>query len=224
MRSKICSRLGIGFIGLTIFCAFCRAETPSSTLSVNPGTMPFGHHDIGTATPEQLTITNDGNAPVDLWISISGEEPGDFSASGCLNRLMPKHSCQITVEFNPAAIGKDNGQGEDRKATLTVSNDTGERTDVLLSGRAFQNLGVFPAVLAFEGRIGSTSTATRTEQLTNYTNSNVNGLAVTAIGDFTENHSDCSAPLAPGGSCGILVTYSPKQAGDATGSLIIAAN
>lgn len=152
-----------------------------------------------------------------------GDTPSEFSwNSSCLKDVPAKKSCEITVFFTPAAIGKDKGEGEDRSATLTVISDKGDHWDVSLTGRAFQNLNVSPAVLEFESQMGTGSA--RSVQLTNYTNSVVNGITVTATGDFTESHPDCSTPLAPGGSCAILVSYSPKQAGVTSGSVTITAN
>jgi hypothetical protein len=191
--------------------------------------MSFGDHDIGTATSQPRIETNNDDASVNLSVAISGpnpgDVPGDFRATPCPSRVLSKKSCQITVVFSPSAIGKDKGEGEDRNATLTVINDKGELLEqVLLSGRAFQNINVSPVVIEFEGQIGSSSSVSRNVRVTNYTNSAVNSIAVTATGDFTENHTTCGTPLAPGGSCGILVTFAPKQAGATNGSLTITAN
>jgi len=215
----------MAFMAAFMFCAPGGAQTTFSTLSVNSVTMPFGDHGIGTSTAQQLAATNDGDLPFDLSISLSGDAPGDFSwSSSCLNKVPPKKSCQIIVVFSPAAIGKDKGEGEDRKATLTVTNDSGEHKDIELSGKAFQNLNVSPTTLEFESQVGTAPSVARTVQLTNYTNSTVNNITVATTGDFTETHTGCSTPLTPGGSCGISVTYSPKQAGDARGALTITAN
>lgn len=224
MNSRIVTNLTIGFALLLLYCTSCEAQTTSSTISLNPlDTMPFGDHDIGTATPQLLTATNDGDAQMDLLVSISGKNPGDFSSGGkCLNGLKPKNSCQVTVVFAPTTIGQDNG--EERTATLRVTNNNGEHEDVTLTGRAFQNLNISPSLLKFEGQVGAASSTAANVRLTNYTNSTVNGITVTATGDFTENHADCSTPLVPGGSCGILITFSPKQVGETSGSLTITAN
>jgi hypothetical protein len=79
MLYRVLSKAAIGFIALMLWCTFCGAQATSSTLSVKPDSrMPFGDHDIGTATAQSLTATNDGDAPIDLMISISGESAGDF--------------------------------------------------------------------------------------------------------------------------------------------------
>jgi hypothetical protein len=229
MPYKVLSRAVIGLLGLMTCWVACAAETASSTPPAISSKMSFGDHDIGTAASQSRIETNNDDTSVNLSVTISGpspgDAPGDFQATACPNKVSPKKSCEVSVVFNPIAIGKDKGNGEDRNATLTVMNDKGELLEqVLLSGRAFQNINVSPAVIEFEGLIGSASSVSRNVRVTNYTNSAVNSISVTAAGDFTENHTTCSTPLAPGASCGILVTFAPKQAGATSGSLTITAN
>jgi hypothetical protein len=229
MLYRVLSKAVIGILGVMTCWIACAAQTPSPTPPSISSKMSFGDHDIGTATSQSRIETNNDNASVNLSLTISGpnpgDVPGDFRATPCLNKVSSKKSCQITVVFSPIAIGKDKGEGEERNATLTVINEKGELLEqVLLSGRAFQNINVSPAVIEFEGQIGSTSGVSRNVRVTNYTNSAVNSIAITATGDFTESHTTCATPLAPGGSCGILVTFAPKQAGATSGSLTITAN
>jgi hypothetical protein len=229
MCSRVFSKLIVPSFTIVLCCGSSLAQSTSSNFTISKREIPFGDHDTGTTTAQEITATNVGDGPVDLSIGISDRIPGDTPSeftwkSACLNKVPPKRSCEITAFFSPSAVGKDKGEGENRTATLTVSNDKGEHWDVSLTGRAFQNLSVSPGLLDFESQIGTTSTVVRTVQLTNYTNSVVNSITVTATGDFTESHQGCSTPLAPGGSCGISVTYSPKQVGATSGSLTIMAN
>jgi hypothetical protein len=229
MSARVFSKLIFASITIVLCCPYSLAQTTPSNFTVSTRELSFGDRDTGTTSAQELTATNLGDGSAELSVGISGRKPGDTPSeftwkSTCLKRVPAKGSCEVTIFFSPAAIGKDKGEGEDRGANLTVSNDKGEHWDVSLTGRAFQNLSVSPALLEFEGQIGTTSTAVRTIQLTNYTNSAVNGITIAATGDFTESHLGCSNPLAPGGSCGISVTYSPKQVGGTSGSLTISAN
>ena len=229
MSARAFFELVVASITLIVCCASLPAQTTSSAPPVSPTAMYFGDHDTGTATAQTLAATNIGDGYVNLSVRISGssagDTPGDFSwNSTCLNKVPPKGSCEITALFNPVTIGKDKGEGEVRSATLTVTNDKDEHWYVSLEGRAFQNLHISPTVLEFENQIGNTASAARTVRLINYTDSAVNSITVTATGDFTENHAGCATPIAPGGSCGILVAFSPKQAGDTSGSLTVTSN
>jgi hypothetical protein len=229
MNVRFFSKLIVASITIILCRPYLLAQTTPSNFTVSTRELPFGDRDTGTTSAQELTATNLGDGSVDLSVGISGHKPGDTPSeftwkSTCLKKMPPKGSCEITTFFSPTAIGKDKGEGEERGATLTISNDKGEYLDVSLTGRAFQNLGVAPALLEFESQIGATSTVVRSVELTNYTNSAVHSVTVTASGDFTENHLGCSTPLAPGGSCGISVTFSPKQIGGTRGSLTISAN
>lgn len=54
--------------------------------------------------------------------------------------------------------------------------------------------------------------------VTNYTDTQLESLAVTVTGNFTEDHSGCNK-VKPGDSCVICVTYPPKQSAAAQVSL-----
>jgi hypothetical protein len=229
MSVRVLSKVVICIIALFVCCASGPAQTASSTLPLSPPALDFDDHDIGTTTYRTLAATNKADGLQNFSIRISGpnpgDTPGDFSSnSTCLGKIPPGGSCEIRVSFSPVPIGNVNGGVEARRATLTVTNDKGEHSDVLLVGRAFQNLTVSPSVLEFEGQVGNASGATRTVQVTNYTSAAVNSIVVTATGDFTENHAGCATPITPGGSCAISVTYSPKQAGETRGALTITTN
>lgn len=222
MKARGLANLILAAVTLMVCCAPCTAQTTVS--SSNP--IRFGDHDIGTITlPQTVVVTNGSDGPVDLSVKISEGNWGDFPwNSTCLNTLPPKSKCEITVQFRPTAVAKDeSGKPTESKSTLTISDGKGTPQTVTLQGKAFENVGVSPGIIEFENQVGTSSTA-RTVQLTNYTSSAVNSITVTATGDFTENHSGCSTPIAPGGSCAITVTYSPKQAGDTSGSLTITTN
>lgn len=229
MSVRVFSKGVVFVIALFLCCASAPAQTASATLPLSPPALNFDDHDIGTTTYRTLAATNKADGLQNFSIRISGpnpgDTPGDFSSnSTCLSKIPFGESCEITVSFSPSPIGNVNGGVETRSATLTATNDKGEHSDVLLVGRAFQNLAISPSVLEFESQVGNTSGATRTVQLTNYTSAAVSSIVVTATGDFTENHAGCATPITPGGSCAISVTFSPKQAGDTRGALTITTN
>jgi len=230
MTLGLTSKLSLSTLVLLVCCSWSGAQAAALTCPSDRNTICFGDHDIGTPAKQTLIVVNNTDAIVNLSASISGPNPGDVPgdfalASVCRGEVSPKASCQIEVAFNPAVIGKDKGEGEDRKATLTVLTEKGDLLEkASLWGKAFQNLGVTPTTLDFESQLGSVSGVSREVRITNYTNAAVSGVVVTLTGDFTENHTSCSTPLSPGGSCALSVGFAPKQAGDSSGALTIAAN
>jgi hypothetical protein len=211
------------------FISWCVAPVAQTSVSVRRQTLSFDDHDIGTSSPQTFSATNTSADSISLSLRITGHDPGDMPAefswsSNCLGSIPSKGICDITVFFNPTGIGKDKGDGEDRKATLTLSDGKGQSVDVPLAGKAFQNLSASPSSLEFEAQVGNTTSVSRTIKLTNYTNSIVTGIAVTIAGDFAESHAGCTGSLAPGGECAISITYFPKQQGETHGFLTITAN
>ena len=96
------------------------------------------------------------------------------------------------------------------------------------NGAFFLNDGPGTAVLSSTGlsfgdqSLGSTS-ASQTVTLTNTAGSTLNVVSVTARGDFGQTNT-CTAPLAPGVSCSIAVSFSPSTLGPRHGAVTISSN
>jgi hypothetical protein len=164
-----------------------------------------------------LTVTNSGQAPANLTIALTGDDSSDFSSnSACPIPLPASSKCVITVSFAPLKITKE----EKREAQLIISTEKGESQSLRLSGSAYQNLGASPAHLRFEDQTVEKAASPQTVVVTNYSDTAVPSIAVSATGDFTETHSKCEK-LAPGSSCVISVVFQPKTEGIASGSLTI---
>jgi len=202
------------------FCAFLSADAQNASLTVEPAASDFGAHDIGTTTPKTLVVRNNGAAPADVSITLSGKTPNDFSwSSACLSNLPLGSKCDVSVFFSPLSITKPEG----REVQLVISDGRGTPQTVKLMGSATQNLGVSPTSLNFEGHLVGTLRAPRTLVVTNYSESTLTGIAVSVTGDFTENHVKCEK-IAPGASCAISVAFSPKVPGFTNGSLTVTAD
>lgn len=203
--------------------AFCMADGSSAQtgqLKVEPPAVNFGAHDIGTATPLALTVTNGGSAPANLAIVLAGSDPDEFSwNSACLSNIPPSAKCNVTVLFAPLKITKE----ESREAQLTISGDKGESQTVRLSGSAYQNLAISPGQLRFQDQLVDKPGSPLTLIVTNYSDATLSAITVSSTGDFTETHSKCEK-VGPGASCGISVVFLPKAQGATTGSLTISAD
>lgn len=104
-----------------------------------------------------------------------------------------------------------------RKKTLEIKggNDT---LQIQLTGHAFQNVAASPSIVELAIQRWSSASAPGPLLVTNDTDSQLESLAVTVTGNFTEDHSGC-VNVKPGDSCFIYVTYPPKQSAAAQGSL-----
>jgi hypothetical protein len=98
-----------------------------------------------------------------------------------------------------------------RSATLEVKGDS-DTVQVQLRGSAFQNLGASPAVVELAIPWESSVAAPRLVSLTNYTDTQLESVAASVTGNFTEDHAGC-AKVNPGNSCAVYVTYPPEAVG-----------
>jgi hypothetical protein len=131
--------------------------------------------------------------------------------------LYPGNSPFFSDSFEGGAAIAMNSNGQPVLAMATRYN-----------GAYFISDGPGAAVLSSTGlsfgdeSLGNTS-ATQTVTLTNTASSTLNVAGVTPSGDFGET-DNCAAPLAPGTSCSIAVTFSPIAVGPRSGSITIASN
>jgi len=105
------------------------SATPQSdaVLSVSSPTLSFGNVQVGTATSQLLSLTNNGTANLVISaVSISGS---GYSVSGGSNvTLVPAQSVTVSVNFGPNSAGYTGG-------TLSVaSNATNPVVQVSISG------------------------------------------------------------------------------------------
>jgi hypothetical protein len=101
-------------------------------VAVSPNPLDFAPQKVGTTSPpQQLSITNDGNASLIVSsVGVGGANAKDFAVSGtgkCINQeLAPGASCNVTVTFSPKKTGarsakvfvNDSGAGSPEAAAL----------------------------------------------------------------------------------------------------------
>lgn len=71
-------------------------------ISVSPISRDFGSVKVGTdSSPQYVTLTNTGEAPINILVSYSEDNP-PYKVTGpdCQN-LQPQQSCQIKAVFHP---------------------------------------------------------------------------------------------------------------------------
>lgn len=91
--------------------------TSAPSVGLNPTTLTYGGQLVGAgSTPQAVTLTNSGNAALDITSIIAS---GDFSQSNnCSASLGAGASCAINVTFKPIASGSRTGQ-------LSVADNAG---------------------------------------------------------------------------------------------------
>jgi uncharacterized repeat protein (TIGR01451 family) len=206
----------------------------SANVTANPAMLAFGSQAQGTSSASQpVVITNVGTTSVTITgIAASanfGETntcPVTLTAGGGTGS-----NCSVAVTFTPTATGTLTG-------TLTVTytsagSTTTQTTTVTLSGMGTAATGgaitITPTALAFGSQAVSTTSAAQTVTVKNTGTASVNISALGITGSFAVamgGSGACSSEtsLAGGASCTIGVTFTPTDAGAASGTLSVTDN
>ncbi len=184
-------------------------------LTLTPATLDFGIVGLNTASAAQaLTLSNTGMAAATLAGSTVS---GDFSvvANSCGAALAVGASCQISVVFTPVALGA-------RTGTLTVASNAGPQT-VALTGTGGTSLATLaPGAINFGSVAVGTSSAAQTMTITSSGTAALALSSIVAAGDFSETANSCTAMLAAGASCQVMLIFTPRGFGVRSGTLTVA--
>lgn len=198
---------------------------PAPAVTLNPAsTLNFpGTPALGTSTaPQPVTLTNSGNAPLQISsVVLGGSNLVDFSISSnnCSGTIAANASCAVSIVFSPLAVGL-------RTATLIFSDNAANSPQTItLNGTAVASPPPAPAVtltpsssLNFPGvPVQGTSTSPQTVTLTNSGNAPLQISAAFLSGanatDFTLSSNNCSGAIAANASCSVAIVFSPSATG-----------
>jgi hypothetical protein len=206
--------------------------TPGPLASVSPSSINFGTVYLGTITTKNVTVTNQGDAPMtitDPLLSIvSGGNSKEFVALNlCPRSLAAGKSCTIYVIFvagpyytPQTAVLKvmDNAPGSPQTVTLTAT---------VINPQAHLSA----TSLSFGTQ--KVKTSSKPPKAVTLTNTGATALTITSIaiaganpGDFAEvgNCPPSTASLAANASCTINVTFTPTTKGSRSASVVITDN
>jgi hypothetical protein len=187
--------------------------------TVTPSSLAFNTVTAGSPVTKAVTITNTGDAALDVTPAITGATT-DYTIAGTdCAKLAPGATCTISVTFNPTAIGS-------RTATLSIPNDTTLPTQVPLSGTGTgSTFSVSPNPVTFGTfSVGSTKSQTVGVRNTGTIPFKVTATAITgdATGAYTipaAQNGCLNTTLAAGKSCNITVNLKPTAARFYSGTL-----
>ncbi len=201
----------VALILALVAMAACAAAQPK--LAIPEGfNLDFGNVYTGKSFVKHLTIRNIGTLPLELT---------NVSAScGCTGTLMqhnviaPKDSTVLTITFDPARFA-----GPVEKSITMNTNDTSQsHIRVIFKANVVKALAFSPDYLMFKTEIGSTAFDTLLVQ-------NMGATPVHVLSATASKPNVTVAPAATTLSAGetteILVTFTPKEAGAAKGTITI---
>jgi hypothetical protein len=192
---------------------------PSPTAVLSATKLIFPKTLIGQTTSLTVTLTNTGNATLNISNIVT---TGDFAVQSntCGAQVLAGNNCAIAVGFTPTAKNfrtgilqlNDNAPSNPQKVTLT-----GTGTSIALSPTAI-NFGTGP--------VGQTSTP-QLVTISNVSTASVN-LTGFSIGgtpaDYTISDNICGSSLAAGTNCSLNVSFNPTKTGVRKAKLNVANN
>jgi hypothetical protein len=193
-----------------------------TTFQLSSTSLSFGSQVLGTQSPVQkVTLTNTGFLPLIInSIAITGPDGKDFlEQNNCGSSLAAGASCTIGVAFAPTQVGP-------RSAAVAISDNGEGPQSVSLSGTGVTsgaNATLSTNKLVFATQLVGTTSPSQPVTLTNWGTQTLRITGGSISGDFGQM-DNCSANLAPGASCTINVTFTPKQRGTRNGTLSIKDN
>jgi hypothetical protein len=202
------------------------AQPPDFSLS--PSLLDFGNQIVFIPSATQtVTVTNISTTDT---LQIAGVSPtvGRYfvNAVGCAGNIAPGASCPVTVYFNPASLGPDNGLLRVNVSSVTCPACTIPTQSVAITGTGIAQppvLTISPASLDFGNQAVGIPSAWQTVTVTNI--STTDTLQVTSvvpsIGRMFVNASGCAGPVAPGASCPVQIYFNPAAAEPYNGTLDI---
>jgi len=187
-------------------------------------TLSFGNQTIGTTSAAQaITVTNSGTQNLIVsGASLTGLDAAQFTLTNGCTTVVPGGACTISVRFRPITTGLKTVSVD------IVHNAAGSPTRVAVSGTgAIATTTATIANTAIGGgggqRIGRTASSN-----VRVTNTGANPLVITsAITQAPFAVTDlgtCTAPVRPGRSCNLRVSFSPTAAVAYTETLTLVSN
>jgi hypothetical protein len=184
-----------------------------TTASLTQSKLTFTSQMYGTSSTQTVTVKNTGTSALTPGlITVSG----DFSETdNCQGETVAVGTtCAIQVTFTPTQTGS-------RTGVLTISANVvgGELTVSLIgSGTPAGVMSLSPSTINFGGwQVETTSSALQVTA----TNSGFTPISFTSglTGPFTIASNACGSLVAANSACNLTLTFTPAQAGAATGTL-----
>ncbi len=195
----------------------------SQSVVVNPGSIPFGSQTVGGGgTSQNVTVTNNGTAPVTVSTSLitNATLGAGFSQDGGCNgsTLQPGNHCTISVGFSPTTGGAKSGTLEIDDSTPngpeTVSlSGTGNAPSVSVGSLNFGNV-----------LLGQTKPLTLTVQNNGTAPLHVASVVLNTGGttNYTLSANTCTgATVAVNQSCTVNVAFHPVVSGGHAGDILV---
>ena len=196
-------------------------QSTGPIINLNPTTLNFNNVSVGTTSPAMnVTLTNSGTGTLTITSIAVSPSPTYAETNNCPSSLTGSQSCTISVTFSPTQIGTVTGT-----VTVSSSNASNSPQSVSLTGTGTGPIATLSASsLNFGTVVVGTTSPPQMVTLTNTGNAALTISSIKLAGSAYPVTNNCTASLAPGGSCTFTITFKPKSAGTLTGTVTITDN
>jgi archaellum component FlaF (FlaF/FlaG flagellin family) len=191
----------------------------TGVLSFSPTTpLKFATQVLNTQSASQtVTLTNTGTAAVSVRsVSVSGQ----FQMSNnCNGTIAAGASCAVSVISAPTSLGNHIGM-------VTLRDSASSKPQgIELSSRGTE-IGLSPNPMNFGLQKTGTTSSPQQLTITNYGSTTVTVSEITLLSaDFTASNAiNCEHALAPGATCQVPITFSPKKRGHISATFSVVDN
>ena len=192
---------------------------PSPTAMLSATKLIFPKTLIGQTTYLTVTLTNTGNATLNI---SNVATTGDFAVQSntCGTQVLAGNNCAITVGFTPTAKNSRSG------ILQLTDNAANNPQRVTLTGTGM-SIALSPTALNFGPVLVGQTSAPQPVTISNVSTASVNLTGFTIGGipaDYTISAKTCGASLAVGTNCSLNVSFNPTKKGTRNGKLNVANN
>ena len=161
------------------------------------------------------TVTLTSAAPTALVVNLSSSNTGVATVPASITVQPNQTTATFTVQANAVSANTN----------VTITGTAGATKSALLTVTAppqppTKQLTFNPTSLSFGNQAIGTTSGSKTVTVTNVGTGTTTISDITASSNFSRNNN-CTAPLAPGATCQIDVTFSPTTSGPITGSITV---
>jgi len=182
----------------------------------------FGSMIVGSAPVQQtIALTSSGNSI--LGINSVTVSPPFTLSNGCGVSLAEGDSCNITVGFNPTAVG-------DFAGFLGVSTNAPNASFIQVPVHAAVQkrpepiIRVSPRVINFGARFAGSPSQSQNVTITNEGGSIATLVLTLNMPHFSLVNTSCGPTLAPAASCNVELAFLPQGFGPRRASLVVESN
>jgi hypothetical protein len=188
-------------------------------LAINPTNVPFGNIAVGSNSSQNITLTNSGNAVVNITGATASGAGFGLNGLGAQS-INPGASVTFAATFAPTKAGNVTG------SISISSNAPNSPATITLSGAGVQGqLLANPSVASF-GTVSTGSSNSQTITLSNTASAavSVSQANVSGAGFSISGMSGLPMTINPGANKTFNVVFAPTTSGGATGTVQLVSN